>query len=134
MLRHADRVRIGCLAQLVNILGPIMTVTGGGAWRQTIYYPFLHAACYGRGVVLDLQVDAPRYADDTFDSVPLLEAVATLDEHNDEVAIFAVNRDQEGPLALEGDIRSFPDYRVTEHIILENDDPEAIKTSSQSTT
>ncbi len=134
MLRHAERVRIGCLAQLVNILGPIMTVTGGGAWRQTIYYPFLHAARYGRGAVLDLQVDSPRYADATFDSVPLLEAVATLDEHNDEVAIFAVNRDQEEPLAVEGDLRSLPGYRVTEHIILEHDDPGATNTAAQSTT
>ena len=43
-LRNADRVKIACLAQLVNVIAPIMTRTGGGAWAQTIYYPFLHAS------------------------------------------------------------------------------------------
>ena len=36
LLRHADRVKIACLAQLVNVIAPIMTADGGPAWRQTI--------------------------------------------------------------------------------------------------
>ena len=31
MLRNADRVKIGCLAQLVNVIAPIMTRENGGA-------------------------------------------------------------------------------------------------------
>ena len=49
LLKHADRVKIACLAQLVNVIAPIMTRQGGGAWRQTIFYPFMHASNYGRG-------------------------------------------------------------------------------------
>ena len=49
LLSHADRVKIACLAQLVNVIAPIMTVPGGGSWRQTIFYPFLHASVYGPG-------------------------------------------------------------------------------------
>ena len=46
-LRNADRVKIACLAQLVNVIAPIMTRDGGGAWAQTIYWPFLHASSAG---------------------------------------------------------------------------------------
>ena len=42
LLNHADRVKAACLAQLVNVIAPIMTETGGPAWRQTIFYPFAH--------------------------------------------------------------------------------------------
>ena len=63
LLRHADRVKIACIAQLVNAIAPIQTVTGGPAWRQTIYYPFLHASRFGRGTVLDLQIRVPHYDD-----------------------------------------------------------------------
>jgi alpha-N-arabinofuranosidase len=128
LLKHADRVKIACIAQLVNAIAPISTVTGGGAWRQATFYPFLHASRYGRGEVLDLQVSSPRYASREFDAVPLLEAVATINEDAGEVTLFAVNRGQDGPLALAGDLRSLPGYRVIEHLVLEHDDPRATNT------
>ena len=81
-----------------------MTVTGGGAWRQTIYYPFLHAANYGKGAALNVVVDSPLYTDATFDSVPLLECTATHDEATGELTIFAVNRSQSDVLGLDGDL------------------------------
>ena len=34
LLRHADRVKIACMAQLVNVIAPIMT-SDTGCWRQT---------------------------------------------------------------------------------------------------
>ena len=52
LLRHADRVKIGCLAQLVNVIAPIRTEPGGPAWRQTIFHPFALTSRYGRGTVL----------------------------------------------------------------------------------
>jgi alpha-L-arabinofuranosidase len=128
LLKHADRVKIACLAQLVNVLAPIMTVTGGGAWRHTIYYPFLHASTYGRGVVLDRQISSPVYENATFGGVPLLEAVATLDEESEHVTVFAVNRGQDAPLALEGDLRAFPELQVVEHLVLEHGNPNATNT------
>ena len=39
-IRRADRVKIACIAQLVNVIAPIMTETGGPAWKQTTYYPY----------------------------------------------------------------------------------------------
>ena len=59
LLRHADRVRIACLAQLVNVIAPIRTIDGGPAWLQTTAYPFAHVTRFGRGLVLDMEVDGP---------------------------------------------------------------------------
>ncbi len=128
LLRHADRVRMACLAQLVNVIAPIMTVDGGAAWRQTIFYPYLHASLYGRGTSLDLHVQSPSYDNKEFGAVPLLDAVATRDEEGETVTVFAVNRSQDGPLSLDGDLRSLPGYRVREHIVLENGDVKATNT------
>ncbi len=131
LLRHADRVKIGCLAQLVNTIAPITTVTGGSVWKQTTYYPFLHAACYGRGTVLDLQVTSPVYANKTYDDVPLLDAVAVLNEEREELTVFAVNRGLERLLPLEGDMRGVAGYRVVEHLILEHPESSARNTAER---
>jgi len=128
LLKHADRVKIACLAQLVNAIAPISTVTGGGAWRQTTYFPFLHASQFGRGDVLNLQISSPCYTSREFDGVPLLEAVATIDEERREVALFAVNRGQDESLQLEGDLRTLSGYEVVEHLVLEHGDRKAINT------
>ena len=40
-------------------IAPYMTVTGGGSWRNTIFYPYLHASTYGRGCVLDFCREIP---------------------------------------------------------------------------
>jgi alpha-N-arabinofuranosidase len=131
LLRNADRVKIACLAQLVNTIAPIKTVTGGPAWREATYYPFLHASCYGRGTVLNLQVRSPAYANPTFDMVPLLEAVAVLNEEREEMTVFAVNRGQKGALPLHGDMRGIGSYRVVEHLVLEHADPLAKNTAER---
>jgi alpha-N-arabinofuranosidase len=129
LLRHADRVKMACIAQLVNVIAPIMTQTGGAAWRQTIFYPYLHGSRFGRGVALDVAVQSPTYEDTTFGAVPYLEAVATWDEANGGVTIFAVNRDLDSSLPLEGDLRAFPGYHVVEHLTLTHHDLKATNTA-----
>ena len=57
LLRHADRVQSASLAQLVNVIAPIMTEPGGPAWRQTIFYPFAATSRHGRGTSLRLEID-----------------------------------------------------------------------------
>jgi len=128
LLKHADRVKIACLAQLVDAIAPISRATGGGAWRQTTYFPFLHASRFGRGDVLNLDISSPCYPSREFDAVPLLEAVATIDKEREQVALFAVNRDQDEALMLEGDLPALPGYEVVEHLVLEHDDRKAINT------
>ena len=79
LLRHADRVRMACLAQLVNVIAPIRTENGGAAWRQTTYFPFQHAARHGRGTVLRVEPSGPTYATEGESEVPVLEATAVHD-------------------------------------------------------
>ena len=79
LLRHADRVKIACLAQLVNVIAPIMT-SDTGAWRQTIFYPYMHASVYGRGTVLNTQVLTPVYESKRTAKLRNLDSVCIWDE------------------------------------------------------
>jgi alpha-N-arabinofuranosidase len=113
LLNHADRVKVGCLAQLVNAIAPIMTEPGGAAWRQTIFHPFAHFSAFGRGRVLRAEVDAPTYAATYFDprgphdlyfplpAVPHLKLAAVHDEPGGWLTLFALNRDLREELELE---------------------------------
>jgi len=126
LLRHSDRVKMACLAQLVNVIAPIMTENGGRAWRQTIFYPFLHASRYGRGIALQPVIDSPKYDSAEFTDVPMLESVAVHDPEKDELTVFALNRSLDVALTLSCAIRGFEGYRVLEHIVLEHDNLKAV--------
>ena len=106
LLRHADRVAVGCQAQLVNVLAPIVALPGEPAWRQTIFHPFAQAAAHARGTVLRLAVDAPVHDTEEHGEAETLSAVATYDENRGEVALFMVNRDPEEGLDVSVDLRS----------------------------
>ncbi|WP_424991949.1 alpha-N-arabinofuranosidase [Paenibacillus castaneae] len=126
LLKHADRVKIACLAQLVNVIAPIMTVNGGGSWKQCIYYPYLHASIYGRGIALQPVIISDKYDSKDFSDVPYLDSVAVYNNEKEVVTVFAINRSLEESLLLECDIRSFPGYSVIEHIVLENENLKAV--------
>ena len=127
LLRNADRVKIACLAQLVNVIAPIMTRNGGGCWAQTIYYPFMHASQYGRGTVLKAVVQSPIYDCSDYEGVPTIDTAATLSDDG-TVTVFCVNRDLSEPCLLDLDLRSFGDLCMTDHIVLHHDDVKAINT------
>jgi alpha-L-arabinofuranosidase len=127
MLRHADRLTVGCQAQLVNILAPIRTQPGGPAWRQTIFHPFAHTARLARGTVLRTAVTAPTMATGSYGDVPAIDAVATHDEQTGRLTVFAVNRSTE-PVSLDIDLRAFPTKRPGQHLALAEDDPGLINT------
>ncbi|MFG2135163.1 alpha-N-arabinofuranosidase [Streptomyces sp. NPDC048751] len=128
LLRHADRVTAASLAQLVNVIAPIMTEPGGPAWRQTTFFPFAQASRYGRGRVLQVQADSPTYHTAKFGEVPLLHATAVIDDETGDVTVFAVNRGQTGTLPLEIDLRGVDARTVEEHLVLSDADPEARNT------
>ncbi|MFC5446937.1 arabinosylfuranosidase ArfA [Paenibacillus aestuarii] len=130
LLKRADRVKMACMAQLVNVIAPIMTANGSAAWKQTIYYPYMHASIFGRGTVLVPLIKSPKYDAKDYTDVPYLEAVAVHNEALSEVTVFAVNRHLTAALPLELDLRSFGACRVIEHIVLEHDDLKAANTMS----
>ncbi|MEV4347984.1 alpha-N-arabinofuranosidase [Actinoplanes sp. NPDC049596] len=115
MLRHADRLAVGCQAQLVNVIAPIRTEPGGRAWRQSIFHPFAHTARLARGTVLRPSLTAPSMSGGRFGDVPAVDAVATHDEETGALTVFAVNRGTE-PVPLTLDVRAFPRHRLTKHL------------------
>ena len=126
-LRNADRVKVACLAQLVNVIAPIMTRNGGGAWAQTIFWPLMHASAFGRGTALRPLVQSPVYDCSDYEKVPLVDATATLDDEGN-VTVFAVNRDMTEDIELLCDLRAFGDLRAGGHIVLHHDDVKAVNT------
>lgn len=129
MLRNADRVKVACMAQLVNVIAPIMTRNGGGAWAQTIYWPLMHASKFGRGAALRPVVDSPVYDCSDYTDVPLLDATAVLGDDS-TVTLFAVNRDMKEDIQLTCDLRAFGKLRPAEHILLHHDDVKAVNTEA----
>ncbi len=112
LLRHADRVKIACLAQLVNVIAPIFTKTGGGAFRQTIFYPFAAMSKYARGNALKPIIECGKYDCKDFTDVPYLESVASYDEENGEIALFVVNRSMEEDVLLDVSLLGFDGYKA----------------------
>jgi len=107
LLKNCDRVKIACLAQLVNVIAPIMTEKGGKAWRQTTFYPFMHVANYGHGTVLRYQLECPAYDCEAFSGVPFVEATAVLNEDKQELVIFAVNRSLDEAVEFDALLQGF---------------------------
>ncbi|RKJ38624.1 alpha-N-arabinofuranosidase [Acutalibacter sp. 1XD8-33] len=122
LMKHSDRVRMACLAQLVNVIAPIMTEENGPAWKQTIYYPYLHASKYGRGIALNPALRSSRHDTKDFSGVTDVESVAVWNDEKEEITVFAVNRDLEESIVLETDLRGFPGYVLQEHIVLEHEE------------
>jgi alpha-N-arabinofuranosidase len=129
LLRHADRVRIACLAQLVNVIPAIRTLDGGPAWRQTSYHVFADVARLGRGTVLRLELDGPTYHVAGEGDVPAIDAVAVHDAAGGSVTLFAVNR-LDRALELEATLRDLGDLAVGEHRVLVDPDLHASNTAA----
>ena len=131
LLRHADRVSIACLAQLVNVIAPIRSEPAGPAWRQTIYHPFALTSKYGRGTVLRTEPSAPLYDTAWQGEVPVLDSVAVFDEESGAVTLFLVNRDQTTLLTLDIDVRGIPGLTVGHHTTLSDTDPDAVNSAEE---
>lgn len=128
LLKNCDRVKIACLAQLVNVIAPIMTENGGDVWVQTIFYPFMHASKFGRGTALDVKTECEKYSTEKVFDVPYAESVAVLNDDG-HITVFAVNRSLDKDITLGIDLLGFEgEYKIDEHIILANDDMKAVNT------
>ena len=91
-------MKVACLAQLVNVIAPIMTEDGGRMFEQTIYFPFAHVSNFGRGTVLNQVIDCPKHDTKEFSDVPDIDSVSVLSENEDSLTVFAVNRTEESVL------------------------------------
>lgn len=128
LLRHADRVASASLAQLVNVIAPIMTEPGGIAWRQTTFFPFSITSRLARGTALEVKVDAPTYETERFGTVSLVDTVATHDAETGESAVFLVNRSQTESIEVTVDASALGASTIRETHTLADDDIHAKNT------
>ncbi len=132
MLDHADRLKVGCLAQTVNAIAPIMTRTGGGAWRQTIFYPFRETSKYGRGTVLRGVTESPEYKIDARvrQSAKYLRATAVWRKEAGEITVFAINRAAE-EMDFESVLGNFAVEKVVSAVEIHHDSLDAVNTETE---
>jgi len=105
LMNNADRVKAACLAQLVNVIGPIMTETGGPSWRQTIFHPFAQASRFGHGNVLRANIESDSYSIGSHARVPYLLASVVHDEKSGAVTLFALNRHDTDKIQVDLELR-----------------------------
>ena len=130
ILKNADRVKIACMAQLVNVIAPIMTRPGGGAWAQTIYWPLMQASTLGRGKSLLPQISCEKSDTKNYSGVPMVDAAAVLREDG-SLVVFAVNRDLKEAAELSLDLRSFGGFTKASHSVLHHYDVKAANTEAE---
>ena len=133
LLRHSDRVQSASLAQLVNVIAPIMTENGGRIWKQTTFHPFALTSRYAAGDVLRVALDTPAHETAKFGQTPTVDAVATWDADAGAMTVFAVNRAVDAPTTLRLDVRGVEGLRVVEALTMANDDPYARSTVDDDT-
>lgn len=99
-LRKSDVLKIACIAQIVNIIAPILTTTDD-MLKQTIFYPFMLFSRMASGNSLDVHVAAPMYETKQFGDMPLLDVSSSHNPETNTNSIFIVNRSQTDSLPLD---------------------------------
>jgi len=128
LLRHCDRVTSASLAQLVNVIAPIMTEPGGPAWRQTTFYPFSITSRLARGAALDVRLESDSCHSTVYGDSCALDAVATYDDSTGRAALFLVNRSTEDELTVAVDLRAMGGLQILESHQIADPDPYAKNT------
>ncbi len=122
ILNNADRVKMACLAQLVNALAPIHTEKNRGVLKHTTYYPFQQVSLYGRGevvknILMCESINTAKYGD-----VPAMTSLSVYNKDDKELSFFVLNCDQAEGVSLELDIKEFGTMTMIEHQIMNGED------------
>ena len=124
LLRNSDRVKVACLAQLVNVIAPIVT-NSNGLLRQTIFYPYSWALQFARGAAVKLLVESPQYEVPGMDHLPYVDVAATYNAESKDFSVFVLNRDLSKAREVEFLWEGSAPSRVVESQILTGDDLKA---------
>lgn len=122
LLKNHDRVGSASLAQLVNVIAPIMTEPGGAVWRQTTFFPFSVTSRLARGEVLRPRIDVGTYPTKVHGRAPLVDSVATTDAETGTSAVFLVNRSQTESIEVTIDVSDLAASVISEAVTLHDDD------------
>ncbi|MGF6822057.1 alpha-N-arabinofuranosidase [Microbacterium sp. ZKA21] len=120
LLKNHDRVASASLAQLVNVIAPIMTEPGGDAWRQTTFFPFSVTSRLAKGEILKPRIDAGTYETKVYGTAPLVDSVVTTD--GTDSAVFLVNRSQTEAITIAVDVAELGASTIAEAVTLWDDD------------
>ena len=132
-LRHADRVKIGCMT---GGLGALCASNHDHVWKSASHYAFTELMEYAKGTSLQTAVecdtfDIPGYAIDdnsqypTKEGVPYVDAASAWDKENGTVTVFAINKSEENDYPLTIDASAFEGYKLEKHIALYSEDFDA---------
>jgi alpha-L-arabinofuranosidase len=130
LLRNTDRVHGANLAQLVNVIAPIVTEPGAGAWKQTIFHPFEATSRLARGVVLGDAPTGPVIDTAKYGEARAIDSVSTWDEESGSLTTFAVNRSATEPVTLNIDVRDMPAIGRVRAQTLADADPHRIASAA----
>ncbi|AIF50488.1 alpha-N-arabinofuranosidase [Pelosinus sp. UFO1] len=122
LLNNCDRVRMACLAQLVNVIAPIFTEKDGRVLKQSIYYPFQQVSLYGRGTALKTLTQSEKFSTPLYGEVPTVQTAAIYHKEEGRITLFALNCDMQEDAQFFIDLRSFGSVKMTEHIIMDGPD------------
>ena len=128
LLKHADRVTSASLAQLVNVIAPIMTEPGGVAWRQTTFFPFALTSRLATGTTLEVKLTSDVHETDLYGTVNTVDAVASHDGATGLTAVFLVNRSQTDEAIVTIDLRALDGVTLLEAQTLSDADVTAANT------
>jgi len=125
LIRNSNRVKLACLAQLINVIAPIMT-NANGLFRQTIYYPYSWALQFARGAALNVLVESSTYDVKGLDQVPHLDVAGSHNAADGSVALFILNRDLQKAHDVEIVWEDQAPTRVLTTTVLTGDDLKAV--------
>ena len=131
-LRHADRVKIGCMT---GGLGAMASSNHDHVWRSASYYAMAQMMEFAKGISMQTDVesetyDLPGYAiDDTSqytgkEGVNFIDSASAWDKENDRLTIFVINRNEDAEYPLTLDVKGFEGYRFEGHTEMYTEDME----------
>src|SRR5450432_585825 len=95
--RHADVVKMANLAQLVNVIAPIMT-NKEGLFLQPIYFPIAEYGKQRGNIALNTWVDSPGY-EQNHQQLPYLDVSTTYNAKDRSVYVNVLNRSKAQTIA-----------------------------------
>ncbi len=127
LVNNADRVKIACLAQLVNVIAPIFTQNGGKVIRQSIYYPFKELSTHARGTVLHPVVRSETI-ETGYGDAPLLHTAAVVSADGRELHLFLLNISRTDSQQVSLNLSSIGSSTLTSWMQLSGPDLHAVNT------
>ncbi|WP_341977355.1 alpha-N-arabinofuranosidase [Microbacterium sp. LWO13-1.2] len=131
LLKNHDRVASASLAQLVNVIAPIMTEPGGDAWRQTTFFPFSVTSRLAKGEIVKPRIDVGTYETKVYGEAPLVDSVVTTD--GPQSAVFLVNRSQTESIEVQIAVTELGATSIDEAVTVWDDDVYAKNTLENQT-